>query len=245
MLAEELAARGTTVDGVLICPAYIEPGRVTVDSLHWSRTNDGMIPVAHSEFAKDASFGYLNSDLRDWVEEKTEGRISRDDVAAITLTDIREGGPDRVEEILTGLSNGQPVVVDAADYADLQVVVVALLRAESAGKNFVYRTGPSFVRSRSGQQFTPAIDAGRLTEILAAAPHEEGETRPDTEHGLIVVGSHVGLTTRQLDQLRAKGKIIELELDVPTLLDDSARDEHVSGVAAEAAKVLRGERIRQ
>ena len=119
MLAEELAARGTTVDGVMICPAYIEPGRVTVDSLHWSRTNDGMIPVAHSEFAKDASFGYLNSDLRDWVEEKTEGRISRDDVAAITLTDIREGGPDRVEEILTGLSNGQPVVVDAADYADL------------------------------------------------------------------------------------------------------------------------------
>ena len=223
----------------MICPAYIEPGRVTVDSLHWSRTNDGMIPVAHSEFAKDASFGYLNSDLRDWVEEKTEGRISRDDVAAITLTDIREGGPDRVEEILTGLSNGQPVVVDAADYDDLQVVVVALLRAEAAGKNFVYRTGPSFVRSRSGQQFTPAIDAGRLTEILAAAPHEEGETRPDTEHGLIVVGSHVGLTTRQLDQLRAKGKIIELELDVPTLLDDSARDDHVSGVAAEAAKVLR------
>ena len=116
VLAEELAARGATVDGVLICPAYIEPGRVTVDSLHWSRTNDGMIPVAHSEFAKDASFGYLNSDLRDWVEEKTEGRIPRDDVAAITLTDIREGGPDRVEEILTGLSNGQPVVVDAADY---------------------------------------------------------------------------------------------------------------------------------
>ena len=71
------------------------------------------------------------------------------------MTDIREGGPDRVEEILTGLSNGQPVVVDAADYADLQVVVVALLRAESAGKNFVYRTGPSFVRARSGQQFTP------------------------------------------------------------------------------------------
>ncbi|HSU37002.1 MAG TPA: nucleotide-binding domain containing protein, partial [Propionibacteriaceae bacterium] len=173
------------------------------------------------------------------VEEKTEGRISRDEVAAITLTDIRVGGPDRVEEILTGLSNGQPVVVDAADYADLQIVVVALLRAEAAGKIFVYRTGPSFVRSRSGQQFTPAIDAGRLAEILAAAPHEEGETRPETEHGLIVVGSHVGLTTRQLDQLRAQGQIIELELDVPTLLDDSARDEHVSRVAAEAAKVLR------
>lgn len=239
VLADELAARGTTVDGVLICPAYIEPGRVTVQSLHWSRTSDGMVPVAHTEFAKDASFGYLSSDLRDWVEEKTGGRIAREEVATITLTDIRQGGPDRVEEILTGLSNAQPVVVDSADYADLQVVVAALLRAELAGKTFVYRTGPSFVRSRAGQQATPAIDARRLTQILAAAPRAEGETRPDTKHGLIAVGSHVGLTTRQLEQLRARGQIIELELDVPTLLDDSARNDHVSAVAVEAAKLLR------
>src|SRR4029078_8919316 len=41
-------------------------------------------------------------------------------------------------------------------------------------------------------------------------------------------------------QLRAKGKIIELELDVPTLLDDSARDDHVRSVAAEAANGLLG-----
>jgi len=67
VLAEELAARGTNVDGVVVCPAYIEPGRLTVDSVHWARTNEGMIPVSHSEFAKDASFGYRNSDLRDWV----------------------------------------------------------------------------------------------------------------------------------------------------------------------------------
>lgn len=238
VLSEELALRGTTVDAVLICPAYIEPGRVTVDSLHWARTSDGMIPVAHSEFAKDASFGYSTSDLRDWVAEKTAGRISRDDVVAITLTDIRQGGPDRVEQILTGLRNGRQVVVDAAAYADLQVVVVALLRAEAAGKHFIYRTGPSFVRPRSGQWVTPAIDARRLTTIVAAAAHES-ETRPDTQHGLIAVGSHVGLTTRQLDQLRANGKIIEFELDVPTLLDDTTRDNHVSGVAAEAAKALR------
>lgn len=239
VLIAELAARGTAVDGVLICPAYIEPGRVTVDSLHWSRTSEGMIPVAESEFARDASFGYRSSDLRDWVEEKTAGRIARDDVAAITLTDIRTGGPERVQEILTGLSHGQPVVVDAAEDADLQVVVVALLRAEAAGQRFVYRTGPSFVRARSGQQATPAIDAGRLSEIVAAAPHDPGDTRPDTEHGLIAVGSHVGLTTRQLDRLRATGHIIELELDVPTLLKGEEGDQHVSETAARAAELLR------
>src|SRR6185312_2098794 len=35
VLAAELAAHGTVVDGVVIVPAYVEPGRVTVDSVHW------------------------------------------------------------------------------------------------------------------------------------------------------------------------------------------------------------------
>jgi uncharacterized protein YgbK (DUF1537 family) len=239
VLAEELAARGTVVDGVIICPSYVEPGRLTVDSVHWARTAEGMIPVSHSEFAKDASFGYRNSDLRDWVEEKTAGRIRREEVATITLTDIRVGGPERVYEILADLRNGQPVVVDTAEDADQQVVVLALLRAEAAGKNFIYRIGPSFVRARTGQRATPPADPDRLREIFARRPTDSDETRPATAHGLIAVGSHVGLTTRQLDRLRDRGKIIEVELDVPTLLEDSARDRHVTDVARQAARTLR------
>jgi uncharacterized protein YgbK (DUF1537 family) len=239
VLSRELASRGTVVDGVMICPGYVEPGRLTIDSLHWTRTPDGMIPVAQSEFAKDASFGYRSSDLRDWVEEKTGGRIPRDEVARITLTDIRVGGPDRVGEILDGLHDGQPVVVDTVEDADQQVVVLALLRAEAAGKNFIYRIGPSFVRARTGQGATPPADAERLRQILARRRTESADTRPATKHGLIAVGSHVGLTTRQLDRLRDRGKIIELELDVPTLLDENAHLQHVDDVAGRAANVLR------
>lgn len=240
VISTELAKLGASVDGVVICPAYVEPGRVTVDSVHWMRTDDGMIPVAHGEFAKDESFGYHNSDLRDWVEEKTRGRISRSAVATVTLTDLRGGGPDRVQEILGGLHDGQPVVVDAADYEDLQVVVLALIRAEAAGKTFVYRTGPSFVRSRCGQRATAPIDAARLAGIVEQANAERPEDdRPSARHGLIAVGSHVGLTTRQLAQLRADGHILELELDVPTLLEPSTRDQHVTDIASEAARLLR------
>ncbi|WP_395729472.1 four-carbon acid sugar kinase family protein [Nakamurella sp.] len=251
VLTEELGRTGVDVDGVLICPAYIEPGRVTVDSVHWMRTNEGMIPVADSEFARDASFGYHHSDLRDWVEEKTAGRIGRDQVATITLTDIREGGPDRVQQILSELTGGRPVVVDAADDADLRVVSLALVRAEAEGKTFVYRTGPSFVRARSGQTATPAIDAARLARITAAAGADNAagadsadtgdaeDTRPAVTRGLIVVGSHVGLTTRQLDRLRAAGGIVELELDVPTLLDPATHDAHLADVVARAEELLR------
>ncbi|MFC7657672.1 four-carbon acid sugar kinase family protein [Pseudonocardia benzenivorans] len=69
------ADAGRPVDGIVVVPAMIEPGRLTVGSVHWMRTPDGMIPVSHSEFARDATFGYRNADLRDWVAEKTGGRI--------------------------------------------------------------------------------------------------------------------------------------------------------------------------
>ena len=53
VLSEELAARGTVVDGVIVCPRYVEPGRLTVDSVHWARTADGHDSGrSHSEFAK-------------------------------------------------------------------------------------------------------------------------------------------------------------------------------------------------
>ena len=235
VLAAELVNRGMSVDGVLICPAYIEPGRITIDSVHWARVGEDMVPVADSEFARDASFGYQSSDLRDWVAEKTGGRIARADVARITLNDIRVGGPDRVAEILSGLQGGQPVVLDTTSDADLQVVVLALLRAEAAGKSFIYRTGPSFVRARSGQLATRAITADRLRTIFGGQS-ESSDGRPRTDRGLIVVGSHVGLSTRQLDRLRDTGDIIELELDVSVLL--SGDTAHPSAIAAEAARLL-------
>ena len=66
---------------------------------------------------------------------------------SISLSDIREGGPERVAEILAGVTGGAFVVVNATEYADLEVVVRGLLEAQAGGKSFVYRCGPSFPRS--------------------------------------------------------------------------------------------------
>ena len=57
---------------------------------------------------------------------------------------IRRGGPQRVTEILSAVTDGAFVVVNAVDYADLDVVVLGLLESEATGKAFLYRTGPSF-----------------------------------------------------------------------------------------------------
>jgi uncharacterized protein YgbK (DUF1537 family) len=235
VLAAELAAAGRPVDGVVIVPAFVEPGRVTVGSVHWMRTGEGMIPVSESEFARDATFGYRHADLRDWVAEKTRGRIARSAVTAITLHDLRAGGPEHTAKVLAGLAEAQPAVVDAVTDDDLRVLVQALLTAEAQGKRFLYRTGPSFVRARSGQTAAPPVDAARLRAALTAPADDP---RPRSARGLVAVGSHVALTTRQLDRLRAAGGITELELDVPTLLDPDRAPAHIARTVEQGIGLL-------
>lgn len=227
VIAAELRDAGQTVDAVVIAPAYIEAGRITVDSLHWAATAGGMVPVGASDFARDATFGYAASDLADWVEEKTGGAIGRESVTRITLRDIRLGGVDRVAEMLSGVRGGLPIVVDAADDDDLHVLALALVRAESEGRTFLYRVGPSFVRARSGQTASPPIDTTALREPSGGSGH-----------GLIVVGSHVPQTSRQLARLTGRQAIASIELESERLLGADV-DAYVAEVAQGVIGLLR------
>ncbi|MFI6486464.1 four-carbon acid sugar kinase family protein [Streptomyces sp. NPDC050564] len=228
VLAEELTCLGAAPDGVVLVPAYIEAGRLTLDSAHWMRTPDGLLPVGESEFAKDATFGYTSSALPDWVEEKTGGRTPADKVVRITLTDLRTGGPAHVAERLAALRDGATAVVDAVCDDDLRVLALALAEVEEKGTRLLYRVGPSFVRARAGQSAHPPLTEAELKPLRADAPY-----------GLIVVGSHVSLTTRQLNLLREQhGDIREFELDVVQLLDDTRREAHIQETATAAAAAL-------
>lgn len=226
VLSDELTAVGAgETDGVVLVPAYIEAGRYTVGSVHWMRTADGMLPVGESEFARDATFGYSASRLPEWVEEKTGGRVSADDVLRVTLGDLRIGGPDHVADMLGRLTGGRTATVDAVCDDDLRVLALALAQTEQRGVRLLYRCGPSFVRARTGQPAHPPLTAA----ALGPAP---------ARHGLVVVGSHVGLTTRQLDRLRERGGIAEYELDVHALLDPRQRDAHIADVARACAEAM-------
>jgi uncharacterized protein YgbK (DUF1537 family) len=209
-------------DGVVLCPCYIEAGRLTVDGIHWVRQSERLVPAGETEFASDASFGYSSSNLAAWVEEKTTGRIQAAEVASVGLADIREGESGRVAEILLGVSGGRPVVVNAASYADLEVFVIGLLDAEEKGKRFLYRTGPSFVRVRGGISEKGPLSAGELFGHRA----RQG-------HGLVLVGSHVEMTTRQLEHALALSDVRPVELSVPRLLDAGLRDGELDRVVSE------------
>ncbi len=50
-----------------------------------------LIPAGDTEFARDATFGYRSSDLKEWVEEKSCGRVRKESVLSISLNELREG----------------------------------------------------------------------------------------------------------------------------------------------------------
>ncbi|HEX2181732.1 MAG TPA: four-carbon acid sugar kinase family protein [Rubrobacteraceae bacterium] len=226
-LAQALGERGRAPDALVICPAFFEAGRITVDDLHWVRRDGELVPAGQTEFADDHSFGYGASDLKSWVEEKTGGRIRAEEVLSVGLADLRQGGPTRVTEILDEASGGRPLVLNCASYADLEVFVLGLLAAEEKGKRFLYRTGPSFVRTRGGITEPRILGAGDLYR-----------ERPGEGHGLVLVGSYVPTTTRQLEAALALGGITAIEIPVPRLLDPGRREEELQRVAQEVNTAL-------
>ena len=212
---------GRPFDGEVIAPFFEEGGRLTIGDVHYVRQDDRLVPAGETEFARDAAFGYRSSNLREWVEEKTGGRIRAETVRSVSIDDVRLGGPDRAAEVLAGVSGGAPVIANAATYRDLEVFVLGLLRAEAAGKRFVYRTGAGFVRVRAGL-------AGR--PLLTAADLYRGPT--PAIGGLTIVGSHVRRTTEQLEQALRLPGLEARELRVGRVLDAATGDAEVAEAAS-------------
>ncbi len=214
-----LDALGEAVDATLIIPFFLEGGRYTMDGVHYVAEGDTLLPAAQTPFAQDAAFGYSHSDLRKWVAEKTEGRTKAEQVALISLADLRQGGPQQVAEKLLAL-DGDTCVIDSVSMRDQQVAVLGILQAEAQGKRFLYRTAASFVQVRAGLSPQPVLTAHDLRDSLTGSG------------GLVIVGSYVPKTTAQLETLLATTDIDRVEIDVATLLTDAQSDEISRATAA-------------
>jgi uncharacterized protein YgbK (DUF1537 family) len=210
----------------LVIPFFLEGGRFTINDVHYVQEGDQLIPAAQTSYASDASFGFKNSNLCQWVEEKTSGRITKEAVCSISLDDIRLGGPKQVTEKLLKANNYSACIVNAASYRDIEVFVTGLLEAEKQEKRFLYRTAASFVRVRVG--IKPRKDMLAKRELIS-----------DTKNGgLFIVGSHVPKTTAQVKALIESTDIIPVEINVNNLLDDQVREREVSLAVENATKAL-------
>jgi len=215
VMAEELGG----FDAHFLTPAFFEGGRFTRDSIHYLMVEGVAKPVHETEFARDSVFGYRNSYLPDYVEEKTLGRIKAVDVERFTLADVR----GNVSERLMALSGNRCCVVDAETQADMNHFAAQLQAAAARGKRFLFRSAASLLTALAALPPQP---------VAAEAMHAYVR---NGKAGAVIVGSHVKKTTAQLEKLLLQPGISAIEVDVDLIEQDrSALLDHVLGQAARA-----------
>ncbi|CAL1393091.1 unnamed protein product [Linum trigynum] len=218
------------VDAWIICPFFLQGGRYTINDIHYVADSNRLVPAGDTEFAKDAAFGYKSSNLCEWVEEKTKGRIPARDVTSVSIELLRKGGPDAVCELLCGLPKESTCIVNAASERDVAVFSCGMIQAELKGKTFLCRTAASFVSSCIG--IIPK--APMLPKDLGINKQMEG--------ALIVVGSYVPKTTKQVEELKLQCghmlKCIEVSVDKLALKSAEEREEEINRAAEMANHFL-------
>lgn len=205
------------MDGEIIMPFFVEGGRYTIGNVHYVADGNTLVPAANTEFAADRTFGYASSDLREWVEEKTGGKYSKESVTCITLDELRSLDYEGIRRKLDSITDFNKVVVNAVEYEDVKVFITALVEVLET-KNFLFRTAAALPRMIGQVQ-----EKGLLTrKELVNTTNKNG--------GFIIVGSHVKKTTRQLEHLKELDSIIFIEFNCFLVTDDLALEKELERV---------------
>lgn len=197
VIAEELGP----FDAHFMVPAFFEGGRFTKDSIHYLVVDGQPVPVHETEFARDSVFGFKNSYLPDYVEEKTQGRIKASDVVRFQLYDVRGDSLAR----LMALKDNKCCVVDSENQDDLNHFCQQLMAAADLGKRFLFRSAASLLTALAQLPPQPVKAEDMSQYVRNAKP------------GVVVIGSHVQKTTQQLNQLLKMPGIEAVEVDVEQL----------------------------
>lgn len=220
------AGSSVAFDGEVIVPFFKEGGRFTIDDIHYVQYGEELVPAGETEFAKDRTFGYSNSHLGKWAEEKSEGRFLADNATYITLASLRALDFESITKQLIDVRDFNKVIVNAVDYVDIEIFAVALVRAMKAGKQFMFRSAAALTKVIGG-----IPDRGLLTkDEMVSGPAENG--------GLIIVGSHVKKTTEQLEELKKCDFIEFIEFDVHLVLEPEKFEQETARVQETAERSI-------
>ena len=200
VIAEELGP----FDAHFLVPAFFEGGRITRDGVHYLMVDGEPVPVDQTEFARDSVFGFSTAFLPDYVQEKTAGRIAADSVERFGLADVRGD----IGERLRGLSDNACCVVDAEQQSDLDGFARQVLAAAAEGKRFLFRSAASLLTAFAGLPPQPVV-AAEMSRFVR-----------DRRPGVVLVGSHVDKSSRQLSYLTENSTILPLHVDLDAMVRD-------------------------
>ena len=229
LLPEYAAVRDVLAAGetppLLLVPALPAAGRITLGGRHLLERDGERTPLEQTEFATDASFAYASSRLIDWAQERSDGYFPAADGREIGLAAIRsEAGAELVcQALLDVAADGRPAVVvpDAETEADLATIAAGLRRAWEQAPAIVVRCAPTFASVLSG------AGAKGLAPLPAPGPGL-----------LVVVGSHVPVSSAQLQALVGRHPAALVEVDAATLAGSEEEVEALSAHAVARARAL-------
>jgi len=201
VIAEELGP----FDAHFLVPAFFEGGRITSEGTHYLLVDGQRVPVDETEFARDSVFGFRSSFLPAYVEEKTGGRIRADAVERFSLVDLSGD----ISARLRALRGNTCCVVDAEQQSDLDSFAQQLLAAAGEGKRFLFRSAASLLTSLAGLPPQPVAAAEMGTFVRDARP------------GVVLVGSHVEKSTRQLQHLMQNTSVVPIHIDLDRMLQNA------------------------
>ena len=203
---EAIAAELGPFDATLLAPAFLPGGRTTRAGVHYLHGE----PVHTTPFARDRLFGFRSSDLAEWVEEKTAGRIAAAAVARIGLKEL-EGPAALLQARLTDLRDQKVVTVDAERPEQLAALGEAIWAVSDPGslqsRRLLFQSAASLINGLVPLPPQP-LDADGLAGLRRRS--EQAQPLP----ALVIVGSHVPLADQQLEALLQEPACRGVELPV-------------------------------
>lgn len=218
----------TAVDGEILCPYFREGGRFTIDDVHYVKMGDQLIPASDTEFAKDKTFGYGASNLREYIEEKTGGAVKAGEVVPVSLEELRALDYDGIQKKLMAMQDFQKMIVNAVNDYDLKVFATAFYRAMKDGKRFLLRTAAAMVKVMGGITDKPLLTG------------EELGVKPNGNGGIAVIGSHTAKTTEQMQELRKVPGLRFVEINTDLILVPGALEAELDRLIPECERWICG-----
>ena len=185
-----------------LAPALPSAGRTTVDTVHRLTRDGTTVPLHATEYATDGVFTYTDAHLLRYAAQRTNGFFAAENGATLSLAELRDGGPDAVVAALTRLDDASHPGVfapDAETEHDLALIATGVAKAREAGVHTVVRAAPAYA----------AIAAGTRADTLVPLRPANGL--------IVVVGSYVPTTTRQLTHLKDHVDVDLIVADVEAL----------------------------
>ncbi len=199
---EGITAAFGIFDGIIVAPVFFEGARITRGATHYIQQRDTWIPVNETEFANDPDFAYKSAYLPEWIEEKTKGAVKSKDVLSVSPIDVVYTHGRAELPALASASTGTYVVLNAENYRELETLITAISALEASGKQYLYRSAASLVKTRLDIENRP----------LYTPAHTD-------DNGLVVVGSYVRKTTEQLNYLLANAPhLTTIEISIDALM---------------------------